>query len=100
MSLEVAEHIPRAGEAAFMHNLVSPARAGVVLSWARPSQGHGIGGGASHPNCQPRRYVRCAMMQLGLRHDPRAEHELLQWENIKWCCAQPDGHCRHLADLS
>ena len=76
LSLEVAEHISRAGEAAFVHALASAAHTGLVLSWAKPGQGGG-GGGAKHVNCQKEQYVDCAMNLLGWRRDWRLQHLLL-----------------------
>ena len=39
MSLEVAEHVPRIGEARFVHSLTSLATTGIIMSWATPGQG-------------------------------------------------------------
>lgn len=69
MSLEVAEHVPRAEEARFLHTLTSVPAEGVILSWATPGQGGG-GGGARHVNCQWASYVDCAMGWLGYDYDP------------------------------
>ena len=72
MSLEVAEHVPRGGEATFMHNVFSTApRHGVVLSWARPGQG-----GTHHVNCQDEGYVDCAAALLGWEADQRLREQL------------------------
>ena len=69
MSLEVAEHIPRSGEAVFMHNVFSlRPREGVILSWAQLGQG-----GTFHVNCQTEAYVHCAAGLLGWKPD----HELM-----------------------
>ena len=65
MSIEAAEHVPRANEAALMHTLVAHAHRGVVLSWA----GLGHQAGLNHANCQSREYVACAMMGLGMLPD-------------------------------
>lgn len=35
MSIEVAEHVPAGNESRFVHNVVSQAQKGVVLSWAK-----------------------------------------------------------------
>lgn len=69
MSLEVAEHVPRSGEARFLHNVASLPTTGVVMSWASPGQGSG-GGGAKHVNCQWSSYVDCAMRLVGFEWDP------------------------------
>lgn len=68
MSLEVAEHVPRSGEARFMHAVASLPTDGVVLSWATPGQPGG-GGGARHVNCQWASYADCAMAFLGFDYD-------------------------------
>ena len=39
MSIEVAEHIPPSHVGAFVQNVVSHARTGILLSWAKPEQG-------------------------------------------------------------
>ena len=70
MSLEVAEHVPRALEPRLLHNLATAATLGVVLSWARLGQG-----GTAHVNCQPQAYVACAMGHLGWQRDEVTE----QW---------------------
>ena len=63
MSLEVAEHLTRAAEPSFVHQLVSRATKGVLLSWAAP-----LGpAGWHHINCQSAVYVECAMAQVGLQ---------------------------------
>ena len=85
MSLEVAEHIYRAGEAAFMHALTSLARRGVLLSWARPGQGGG-GGGAKHVNCQSAEYVACAARLLGFAPDDRLQRRLVGRPNSTFPC--------------
>eukprot|EP00906_Rhabdomonas_costata_P031664 RCo044696 len=60
ISIEVAEHIPRPGEAAFVYNLLRWARVGVVVTWARLGQG-----GHGHVNCQAASYVGCVMNLMG-----------------------------------
>ena len=64
MSLEVAEHIPRAGEPVFVHSLLRDVTRGVVLSWARLNQS-----GLHHVNCQSAEYVQCAMSLAGFELD-------------------------------
>ena len=74
LSLEVAEHVPRDDEAAFVLNLAARARRGVVLSWAPL----GESGGHHHVNCQRPEYVRCAMGLLGFELDS-ALNARLRW---------------------
>lgn len=74
MSLEVAEHIPRAGEPAYIHAMASMAQRGVVLSWAHPGQ---LGAkGAKHVNTQAAPYVSCAMQLVGFDRDPYMQRRL------------------------
>lgn len=47
LSLEVGEHIPEEYEQIFLDNVVKPASAWIILSWAIPGQG-----GAGHVNCK------------------------------------------------
>ena len=70
-SSQVAEHVPPAAEAAFMHTLVVHATVGVVLSWAALGQQ-----GLMHVNNQPLKYVQCMMRFLGFDADPRAERDI------------------------
>ena len=58
MALEVGEHIPPHAEDAFLHNIVSHASTGIVLSWS-----DGMGNG--HLNPRPQSYVRRKMGALG-----------------------------------
>ncbi|KAG7156863.1 hypothetical protein Hamer_G024104 [Homarus americanus] len=71
MSLEVGEHIPKAGEKNFIDNLVKHACVGVVLSWAVPGQG-----GHSHVNCRTNDYVKDQMAKRGLESDQETEYKL------------------------
>ena len=73
MSLEVAEHVPRSGEARLLHALATLPRQGIILSWATPGQAGG-GGGARHVNCQWASYVDCVMGYLGFDWD----HEIVK----------------------
>ena len=69
LSLEVAEHIPREFEAAFVDNVARNALCGAVLSWAVPGQG-----GSGHVNERPDDYVRALMASRGLvRHERLSE---------------------------
>lgn len=80
MSLEVAEHVPRGGEARFMHNLVSLAQVGIVLSWANLGQmGH------QHVNCQSGAYVTCMMHLLGWQHSTRESETLRHGTIVRPC---------------
>jgi hypothetical protein len=72
MALEIAEHVPRSGEAALMHMVVSHARRGVVISWA----GLGRDDGHHHTNCVPPEYVTCAFRQLGMARDTATQQQL------------------------
>lgn len=71
LSLEVGEHVPTALEPMFMHNLITHARVGVVVSWAQPGQG-----GRQHVNCQPTSYVTCAIERLGMAADDKLAQQL------------------------
>lgn len=68
MSLEVGEHIPPAGEEAFLDDVVRHACKGVVLSWAVPGQN-----GHHHVNCRSNNYIKAKMALRGLK--PEAEEE-------------------------
>ncbi|XP_071536165.1 uncharacterized protein [Panulirus ornatus] len=68
MSLEVGEHIPPAGEEAFLDDVVGHACKGVVLSWAVPGQN-----GHHHVNCRSNDYIKAKMALRGLK--PQAEEE-------------------------
>ena len=79
LSLEVAEHIPKAGEQQFVANLVSNARCGIILSWA------GIGqNGAGHVNTQSSRYVISLMASHGFDHDLEASKLLSKVAKLRW----------------
>merc|ERR1711959_250741 len=52
VSIEVGEHIEKAKEQAFLDNLATVARRGVILSWGVPGQT-----GYGHVNCQSNEYV-------------------------------------------
>jgi hypothetical protein len=52
VTMEVAEHIPAQYEATFLETVLSTARLGVILTWARPGQG-----GHGHVNEQDEAYV-------------------------------------------
>ena len=73
MSLEVGEHIPADGEAAFVRNLHNLNTVGIVLSWAGPLQpGHG------HVNCHTRRYISNLFLSSGLYDEDVEAERMLQ----------------------
>ena len=85
LSLEVAEHIPRAREHVFVRNVIEHAKTGIVLSWASPSRlprkyRH------FHPNEKEGAAVVALMQHHGLRYDANAT-ELLQAAAGAFCCA-------------
>ena len=63
LCLEVAEHIPRAHEEAFVQNLHAHNRCGVLLSWACCVSGH------QHVNLRSNAHVIESFEQLGYRYD-------------------------------
>lgn len=79
MSLEVAEHIPKISEAAFVSNLVSNARCGIILSWANKAQG-----GNGHVNCQDWSYVGPLMASRGFEEDQMATLKLRKLSHLPW----------------
>lgn len=62
-SLEVAEHIPKDKEQAFLNNLQSKSGELLVLSWAIPQQS-----GVGHVNCQKNEYVIKVMSSTGFTY--------------------------------
>lgn len=75
MSIEVAEHVPRAGEPTFVHSLLRWAQQGVVLSWAPPPWKHQKAG-HHHVSCQTNEYVVCALGLLGMAQDVALQKRL------------------------
>lgn len=65
MCLEVAEHIPRASEPAFLSNLRRHAERGLVLSWSEHA-------GEAHPNQRPWPEVREVLESVGFVLDEAA----------------------------
>lgn len=68
LSKEVGEHIPAAGEAAFMDNLVRLAKPHgglIILTWAHPGQG-----GNGHVNCKEKKDIIERMERRGVKHEP------------------------------
>ena len=70
LSLEVAEHVPRAHEGLLLRNLLSHARVGLVLSWSTSR------GGRGHVNPRPQPYVESQIAALGFRPDRQAAQRL------------------------
>mmetsp|Transcript_26356 Transcript_26356/g.43781 ORF Transcript_26356/g.43781 Transcript_26356/m.43781 type:complete len:219 (-) Transcript_26356:18-674(-) len=60
LSLEVGEHIPRKYEQRFIHNLVTYAARGIILSWAIPGQG-----GTGHVNTRSNAYIKMTLARMG-----------------------------------
>merc|ERR1711966_12244 len=63
MSLEVAEHIPKEFEDAFLDNVVRNARCYIILSWSKLAE---LGSG--HVNARGNDYVKAKMESLGFVH--------------------------------
>ena len=70
VSLEVAEHIPRAHEEAFVQNLHAHNRRGIVLSWSNNEGGNG------HVNLRTVEWVAARFGALGYDHDAAATKAL------------------------
>ena len=79
LSLEVAEHIPRAYESVYLSNLFRHAREGIVLSWAVPGQG-----GLSHVNNRPLEYVNGIMTRNGFEMDVNSSQKLQKASTYSW----------------
>ena len=79
LSLEVAEHIPKEHEAAFVSNIVSNAKCGVILSWAGRGQA-----GSGHVNTQHASYVIELMASHGFNHDFAASCRLQRAAMLPW----------------
>jgi len=77
VSFEVAEHIPRESEAAFVGNLVRHARRGLVLSWGNQA-------GEGHVNVRPRDEVERLIEELGFRSDWEAAQHLRSEARLPW----------------
>ena len=73
VSIEVGEHIEKAKEHAFLDNLATVARRGIILSWAVPRQG-----GFGHVNEQSNEYVVEQMHARGFAHKSALSLELRQ----------------------
>lgn len=79
LSLEVGEHIPAAGAAAYLDNLARHAGAGLVLSWALPAQG-----GHHHVNEQPAAWLIAQLAARGFAHDEAGTAALRQRAQKDW----------------
>lgn len=79
LCLEVGEHIPAMYEGIFLHNLVSHARTGIILSWDQPENGKSDAcGGHGHVNCRSEAYVITQLHQLGFDFSFQRSSELRQ----------------------
>lgn len=79
LCLEVLEHVPKRYESIAVNNVVRPARAGVVLSWARPGQG-----GLEHVNTRQQEYVDELMRQRGFLLDVASSNRLRDESTFVW----------------
>ena len=79
ISLEVAEHIPKASESIYLDNLVRHAKEGIVLSWARVGQtGH------SHVNNQNFPYIKSRMEKRDFYFAENASKLLKRAATFDW----------------
>lgn len=79
LSLEVAEHIPKAYENIYLDNLFRHAKEGIILSWAVPGQG-----GLSHINNQPLQHVVDVMEKNGFTIDQSTSKVLQESAELPW----------------
>ncbi|XP_071180722.1 uncharacterized protein [Mytilus edulis] len=79
LSLEVAEHIPKAYENIYLDNLFRHAKEGIILSWAVPGQG-----GLSHINNQPLQHVVDVMEKNGFTIDQSISKVLQDSAELPW----------------
>ena len=79
LSLEVAEHIPKRIESAFVKNLVGNARCGIVLSWAPPGQN-----GKGHVNLKTQQEVSYLLSRHSFIHNVSASQRLKQSATLYW----------------
>lgn len=79
MSLEVAEHIPKKYEEAFLDNIDGMNRQGIILSWAIPGQG-----GHGHVNERPNDYVVDVMISRGYTLNLGAIKALREASTLPW----------------
>ena len=93
MSLEVAEHIPREYESAYVDNVVRNARCGIILSWATPKQG-----GRGHVNLKPLAYVVSLMKQFSFHHSLSMSRRLQESATFSWLKANTQVYVRSEGD--
>lgn len=79
LSLEVAEHLPKEYEKAFLENIHKHNTKGIVLSWAVKGQG-----GFGHFNEQDNDYVKKIMAEYGYENDVEAENYLRKLSFLPW----------------
>lgn len=81
LSLEVAEHIPKGLEAAYVQNLDKHVNAGgrLVLSWAVEGQG-----GLGHVNCRNNDYVVALFGALGYKYLSAESEALRSVATLPW----------------
>ena len=79
MSLEVAEHIPRQYQSAYLANLTKFAKAFLVLSWAVPGQA-----GDGHVNNRTNSYVVWKLRRLGFQLDLEKTGLLRAQSSLVW----------------
>ena len=79
MSIEVGEHIPREGEAAFLGHLSAHGARGAVVSWATPGQS-----GHHHVNCRSHDEVVSLFDALGFAWDEAATLKLRKAATVWW----------------
>jgi len=77
--LEVVEHIPSEFESIVLDNVIRPAKVGVVLSWANPTQP-----GVEHVNARPAEYVEEELRRRGLMPDVDATQQLRNASELSW----------------
>jgi len=76
---EVIEHIPSEFESIVLDNVIRPAKVGVVLSWAHPTQP-----GTMHVNGRPLEYVHEELKRRGLTPDVAATEHLRTSSVLEW----------------
>lgn len=79
ISLEVAEHIPKEFETAYIDNIIRHSKEGVIISWAVPGQG-----GLAHINNRPLSYVIDLMKFQGFIHDELSSKSLQDSSSFQW----------------
>jgi hypothetical protein len=81
LSLEVGEHIPKRYESAYLDNLHSANKLGMVLSWAVPAQG-----GYMHVNERDNAYIQQKMVALGYIFDVNRTAVLRDLASLRHSC--------------